>query len=75
MKTLTLSQVAAHIAALLREHGDVPTVLWDMDTGGYYSMTAKNFDAQRMEDGSVRISVGANDYSDPRDPDPAGRPL
>lgn len=75
MKTLTLSQVAAHIDALQRQYGDVPVVLWDMDTSLYFSMSAENFEAQLMEDGSVRISVGPNDYSDPREAFPIRRPL
>ena len=75
MKTLTLSQVAAHIEALKHQYGDVPIVLWDLDTSQYFSMSADNFEVQRMADDSVRVSVGPNYYGDPKEPDPASRPL
>jgi hypothetical protein len=73
--TMTLSQLAAHVEALQRKYGDVPVVLWDLDTGWYFAMTTSSWEAQRMDDGTVRVSVGPNSWGDPTAPAPTERPL
>lgn len=72
---MTLGELIAHLSALQAKHGDVPAVLWDLDTGGYFKLAPANIEAQRMPDGSVRVSVGVNGYSDPGADEPAERPL
>ena len=74
--TMTLSQVIQRLAALQAQHGDVPMVLWDLDTSWYFPLEARCFEAQQMEDGSVRISVGPEGgYGQGTLPEPAKRPL
>ncbi|HXD05643.1 MAG TPA: hypothetical protein VN680_06325 [Burkholderiaceae bacterium] len=72
---MTLSELAAHVETLQRKYGDAPVVLWDLDTGWYFQLGAVNFEAQRMKDGSVRVSVGPNSYGDYHADHPAERPL
>ena len=74
-KTLTLSEVIASMQYLQRLHGDVPLVLWDMDSRWYYPIEARSFEPQIMEDGSARISIGIESvYGGDRMPAPAKRP-
>ncbi len=75
MTTMTLSQMQTHIEALMREHGDVGLVLWDYASGDYFTLTERNFEAQLLYDGSVRVSVGPNSDQDPHEPEPAKRPV
>ena len=75
-KTLTLSEAIACMEALRALHGDVPVVLWDLDTSWYFPLEARCFEAQLMDDDSVRISVGVEQsYSGDMMPGPAKRPL
>jgi hypothetical protein len=74
--TMTVSQAIDKLAALQALHGDVPMVLWDMDTSWYFALRPECFEAQQMEDGSVRISVGPDGgYGQDMLPAPAKRPL
>lgn len=74
--TLTLSQAIAQLEAMKTRHGDVPIVLWDLDTGRYFPLEARCFEAQLMEDDSVRVSVGVEQgYGGDTMPAPAKRPL
>ena len=74
-KTLTLNEAIASMQDLQRLHGNVPVVLWDMDSNWYYQMEASSFEPQIMEDGSARISIGIESgYGGDRMPDPAKRP-
>jgi hypothetical protein len=77
MSTMKLSQVIARLESLRDEHGDVPMVLYDLDTSLYFPLEHECFEAQRMDDGSVRVSVGAPDsgYGGETLPGPAKRPL
>ena len=76
MKTLTLSQVFEHLEVLRSKYGDVPIVLWDMDTSWYFPLGLRCFEAQEMEDGSVRVSVGPEGgCGDKTLPAPARRPI
>jgi hypothetical protein len=74
--TLTLSQAIARLEALKAQHGDVPIVLWDLDTSWYFPLEDRCFEAQLMDDDSVRISVGVEQgYGGDTMPEPAKRPL
>lgn len=57
------------------KYGDVPVVLWDLDSSRYFSLAPENIEAQRMQDGSIRVSVGPNSYSDEKVDEPSERPL
>jgi len=61
MKTLTLSDAIAILEQMKTMCGDVPIVLYDCDTSYYFTMTTDNFEFQKMEDGSIRVSVGVNE--------------
>ncbi len=75
MNTMTLSEAAIHIGELIKEYGDVPLVLWDMDSGSYFSLSPDNFEVQQMKNGKVRVSVGPNSYQDKNEQKPEKRPL
>lgn len=75
MTTMNISEFITVLGEFVDKHGDVPVVLWDMDTGYYFSLSRENIEAQRMEDGSVRASIGPNSYRDPREDYPSLRPL
>ena len=75
MKTLTLSETIAKLEEMKARHGDVPLVLYDVDTSYYFTLTASNFEFQKMEDGSIRASVGVNEYTDQREEEPINRPV
>lgn len=75
MATMKTSELIAALAALKEKHGDVPVVLWDMDSSSYFSLTPRSIEAQRMADDSVRISMGPNGWDDPHEDEPANRPL
>ena len=72
MKIGKLIQVLEHYK---EKFGDVPVVLWDLDSHSYFSLLRENFEAQRMEDGRVRISMGPNYYDESHEEEPAERPL
>jgi hypothetical protein len=74
-KAMKLSEVEKYIEDLHKKFGDVPLVLYDLDTSMYFTLTPKNFEAQQMKDGSIRISVGPNSYGDPKEPEPKKRPV
>lgn len=75
MATMTIGGLVATLKKLKKKHGDVPVVLWDMDTSSYFSLAEANIEAQRMSDGSVRLSMGPNDWGDPSEDVPTKRPL
>jgi len=58
-----------------KEYGDMPVVLWDLDTGTYSSLEAINFEIQEMADGSKRLSVGLNDWEGTSEESPSIRPI
>lgn len=72
---MKLSQLSTEIDKLIAAHGDVPAVLWDLDSGGYFRLSAENFEAQRMADGTVRVSVGLNSFESAKEDSPETRPL
>ena len=75
-KTLKLSEAIARMQALHALHGDVPVVLWDLDTGWYFPLENHGFEAQLMDDDSVRVSIGVEQgYGGDTMPAPAKRPL
>jgi hypothetical protein len=73
MKTLTLSETIAKLRKMQLQQGDVPLVLYDRDSGYYFTLTDANFEFQQMDDGSVRASVGVNEFTDQGEPGPAKR--
>ena len=74
-KTLTLNEAIASMQDLQRLHGNVPVVLWDIDSNWYYPIEASSFEPQIMADGSARISIGIESvYGGDRMPAPAKRP-
>ena len=73
--TLTISQLIEKLQSRMDKYGDVPVALWDLDTCMYYSLSDDNIEAQQMGDGSVRLSIGVNDYGDPGEEEPKKRPL
>lgn len=75
MATMTIGELVATIKTLKKKHGDVPVVLWDLDTGSYFSLAEANIEAQRMGDGSVRLSIGLNGWDNPSENEPTKRPL
>lgn len=75
MATMTISKLVTTLEALKKFYGDVPVVLWDLDSHSYFSLAEANIEAQRMGDGSVRLSVGPNEWDDPSEDEPAKRPL
>ena len=75
MATMNISQVISELERLKVLYGDVPVVLWDLDTTGYRSFFHDSIEPQKMKDGSVRLSVGINDYDDEYQPEPAKRPI
>jgi hypothetical protein len=70
---MNISQFIETLQNFQDYYGDIPVVLCDLDTGGYFTMTPDNIEAQSMNDGSTRLSIGVNDYTDPREPEPALR--
>lgn len=64
METLTLNQTIAVLESLVAEHGDIPLVLYDLDTGWHFTLTEDNFEAQDASDGRVRIALGPSSYQD-----------
>ena len=75
MKTLTLSETIAKLEEMKAQHGDIPLVLYDRDSSWYFSLSGENFEFQQMDDGSIRASVGVNDYADQKEDEPAKRPI
>ena len=57
---MTISELRAHLADIEREHGDLPVVLVDFDTGWEWVSQPKHF----RNDGD-RLSIGGG-YSDER---------
>jgi len=74
MTTMTLSHMIAELEFLKLEHGDVPIVLWDLDTGWYFSTRPENLEVQRVESG-LRVSIGINAWDDPHEPGHLQRPI
>ena len=70
MATLTLSQLRKIIAKYEQDHGDIPFVHRDADTGWYFSLSENNFDPQLMPDGSYRLCIGIINYGDAREDAP-----
>jgi len=50
-------------------------VLFDCDTCGYYKLSPDNVELQRCEFSRLRISIGVNDFHDPRAEYPIERPV
>lgn len=73
--TLTISQLIEKLQRRMDKHGDVPVALWDLDTTMYYSLSDDNIETQQMGDGSLRLSIGVNNYEDPGEEEPKKRPL
>ena len=72
MKIGELIQVLKHYK---EKFGNVPVVLWDLDSHFYFSLLRENLEAQRMKDGNVRVSLGPNYYGESHEEEPAERPL
>ena len=75
LKTMSLNEVIAHLKSLRNEYGNVHIVLFDNDNRCYYTLADTNFEAQKMKDGSTRISIGVNDYNDQIESFPEQRPI
>lgn len=75
MKTLTLSESIAILQEIKEKRGDIPLVLFDVNCSYYFTLTRNNFELQQMEDGSVRASIGINDYTDQIEDQPSKRPI
>lgn len=73
--TLTISQLIEKLQRRMDKHGDVPVALWDLDTTSYFSLSDDNIETQQMEDGSLRLSIGINNWDDPLERQPKKRPL
>lgn len=71
---MKISELIKKLKNYMVEYGDIPVVLYDLDTGDYFSLLSKHFEAQGVDDG-VRISIGLNSYQDRGEPTPKKRPL
>ena len=58
MKTMTLDEAIENLERFRDKYGNVEVVLWDMETGCYFPLWEKCFEAQKMEGCTVRVSVG-----------------
>jgi hypothetical protein len=67
MKTMTINQVIERLEAYKQNQGDIPVVLYDLDSGCYFSMLPAHFELQAVF-GSARLSIGLNSYQDPGEP-------
>ena len=74
-KTMILSEAIAKLEAMMSQHGNLPVVLYDLDSGQYFSLTEDNFEFQQMADGSIRVSIGVNRYWDDMEEEPCKRPI
>ena len=75
-ETMTITDAIDNLEHLRDKYGDVQVVLWDMDTGSYFPLWGRCFEAQKMDDGSIRISIGIEgNYADDWLPGPKERPL
>jgi hypothetical protein len=70
---MRISDAIRVLEAYQSVHGDVEVVLWDLDTGDYFKLGEDHFESQRMSDGSERVSIGLNSYSDSRAKNPTTR--
>ena len=76
MATMKISELTEALKRYEAKYGDVPVVLWDLDSSSYFSLTPENIEAQRMDDGSVRLSMGLNLWEDEgHEDEPKNRPL
>lgn len=75
MATMTISELERVLANHRTRYGDVPVALWELDRACYYTLAPDNIEAQRMKDGSLRLSIGVNGFTDPTEPQPASRPV
>lgn len=75
MTTMKISELLVTLKGMKKRHGDVPVVLWDMDSSSYFSLAVANIEAQRMGDGSVRLSIGPNYWGESHEDEPAKRPV
>ena len=74
-ETMTIIDALAHLEHLRDKYGDVQVVLWDMDTGCYFPLWGRCFEAQKTEEGRIRISIGIESDYDDWIPGPQERPL
>lgn len=75
MATMKISELVAALDSRMDKYGDIPVVLWDLDSSSYFSLEEKNIEAQRMGNGSIRLSIGPNFYGESHEDEPAKRPL
>lgn len=66
---MTINETIEKLKAMMAQSGDVPVVLCDSDTSWYFTLTKENFEFQRMENNSIRVSVGVIDPYDNKEPD------
>lgn len=71
---MPISGLIEELAHIRAGEGDIPVVLWDLDTASYSTLSAGNIELQEMEDGSRRISIGRNEWDDQTQPWPERRP-
>jgi hypothetical protein len=72
---MKISDVVTVLSELSAKHGDLPVVLFDLDSTNYFKLVREHIEVQRMPDATLRVSIGPNSWGDERVDYPAHRPV
>lgn len=61
---MKISELIENLKIFSEKYGDVKVVLFDLDTSLYFSLKSENIEAQRIENGDIRVSIGLNCWSE-----------
>lgn len=66
MQQLTISTLRQELARLQHEHGDLPVVLNDADTGSAFVLKASHIDVEKADNAHGKALAISVDYGDER---------